>query len=459
MSVLRTLVAKSGGSVAKNLCKTAALGCIPLAFTLQGCSISNPIPKLPNMDLPFEKANASAYSAVDRRSWRINDASHFSGVVVADEPQAAQAAREILERGGNAADAAAGLYFALSVTYSGAAGLGGGGSCLYTEPGMGGVKQIDFPAMLPSSGGKVGVPGSIRGFAYLNVTHGRLAWNKVVEPATHLAGGEAVMSRATQAQLLAAKGRRPMPDGVTKDGKPISVGRHYSQPGLAATLGLIKGGGAGAFYNGDLADIFVSDSAKHGGTITEADLRGYKVSVSAANRKEVGKLRLFTRNTSDGSGQTWEGVDASSAKAAGSLSDAGSTSFVVADKDGRAAACVVSLGNLFGTGDVSLSSGIYYPDMANDAPLSSSVIMKTTGVGVTYVASASGASGVAKSKAIVSEVPMTNNPWLATSLRTIQGSGFDAVNVIYCREGISEDPTSCRFGTEPDGYGYGLMGR
>jgi len=222
---------------------------------------------------------------------------------------------------------------------------------------------------------------------------------------------------------------------------------------------LIQGGGAGAFYNGDLADIFIADAADHGGAVTEADMRSYKVKVSAADRKEVGKLRLFTRNNSDGMSKTWQDTDTSTAKNAGGLSDAGSTSFVVADEKGGAAACVVSLGNLFGSGEVSISSGIYYPDMSIDAPLSSSVIMKTSGVGLTYVGSASGASGVAKSKAIAAEVPMTASPWLATSLRTWRGSGFDALNVIYCREGIEEEPTSCRFGTEPDGYGYGLMAR
>lgn len=462
MSVLRTVVSKSGSSVAKITRLGAVFVAIPGLLALQGCSIANPLASLPDMDMPFEMQKSSSYSAVDRRIWRINDASRFSGLVIADEPQAAQVARQILEAGGNAADAATGLYFALSVTYPGAAGLGGGGSCLYSAPGALGVEQVDFPVRLPAGGGQVAVPGNIRGFAYISINYGRMPWRDVVGPAARLAGSGAVMSRATQRQLVAARGVS-LPDGMTSGGKLVQVGREYRQPGLAATVGLIQGAGAGALYNGDISNVFIADAQKAGGAVTREDMRAYKVRGRAAVRSTFNEKNLFVRDGSDEENNIWKSAVDGTAAAnrdmnSGTATDAGSSSFVVADSEGGAVACVVSLGGVFGSGKSSRSSGIFFSSAQDTSSLSNIAVVKHSKVGLIYAAaSGGGASGLFKSAAMVAEVPLSKQASLGGAMRNNQSSGFDAVNALYCVGGIADKPRSCRFGTEPASHGYGLM--
>ena len=56
------------------------------------------------------------------------------GYAVAPVPEAATAAKKILNQGGNAVDAATAAGFALAVTLPSRAGLGGGGACLIDLP-------------------------------------------------------------------------------------------------------------------------------------------------------------------------------------------------------------------------------------------------------------------------------------------------------------------------------------
>ncbi len=312
------------------------------------------------------------------------DGSSFAGAVIADEPTAALIARNALEKGGNAADAATALYFALSVTYPAAASLGGGGLCLVREPAKGDVTTISFLAARPQAGGAVGVPGNVRGFAYLQARYGKVAWSTLVSPAERMAATGFQVSRATARQFTdnaQVIGRSADLSGLfaRADGTPHGEAERIAQAALAGTLGRIRARGVAGFYQGDFAHQFVAQAAAQGGALTLADMRDYHPDIAPAQAIASGQLNVMLPATGFEAGTfaqaLWQDIqnakgtsdlNALAQKAATSVGasndalnhDYGSTSFVTVDATGGAVACGVTMNGAFGAGHVAPTSGV-----------------------------------------------------------------------------------------------------
>ncbi|MGB0758034.1 MAG: gamma-glutamyltransferase [Rubripirellula sp.] len=123
------------------------------------------------------------------------------GIVVSDSRIASQIGRDVLLDGGNAVDAAVATAFALAVAWPEAGNIGGGGFMLVRPAN--GKKPVcfDYRETAPLSMQKdsftrtdttftqkaVGVPGTVRGLAMAHAKYGRLAWARLVMPASKLA--------------------------------------------------------------------------------------------------------------------------------------------------------------------------------------------------------------------------------------------------------------------------------
>jgi gamma-glutamyltranspeptidase/glutathione hydrolase len=224
------------------------------------------------------------------------------GGVAAEEGTAAEVGIRILREGGNAADAAVAVAFALAVTWPEAGNIGGGGFWLSRDAG-GSVLAIDFRETAPgrarrdlfvadagrpapsSTEGPLasGVPGSVAGLALAHRKAGRLPWKRVVEPAIALARDGFVVT-PNVSESIASERTRLAKDPETArtflpGGQPPPPGSTLRQPALAKTLEAIRDRGADGFYRGQVARTLAEDQRLSGGLITRGDLGRYAARV------------------------------------------------------------------------------------------------------------------------------------------------------------------------------------
>ena len=226
-----------------------------------------------------------------------------NGMVVAQEERAARIGVEILDRGGNAVDAAVAAGFALAVTYPRAGNLGGGGFMLihlakgnrdvaidYRETAPAAATPTMFldaqgnpdPAKSRDSGLAVGVPGTVAGLALAEKKYGsgKIPLAELMAPAIHLAEQGFPVEDDTADSLPAAKARLARwPSSVSiffNGDEPLQQGDRLLQFDLADTLKAIAQEGPRAFYEGRIAEAIAAAARGAGGIMTADDLKAYR---------------------------------------------------------------------------------------------------------------------------------------------------------------------------------------
>lgn len=213
------------------------------------------------------------------------------GLVSAAHPLAALAGSEMLELGGNAADAAVAAAFALAVVEPSMSGLGGRVQILIRTQdgdhvGIDGTTQAPLsydPDTAPQAGygyPVIGVPGVPAGLLRAHAQYGTLPLSTVMEPAIRYAEdgfrllpGEAARQAAVAEQLGEFEGSRMY--FLKPDGTPYQAGDLFRQADLARTLRTIRDEGAEAFYTGSIAQAMAEDIQANGGAVTLESLGQY----------------------------------------------------------------------------------------------------------------------------------------------------------------------------------------
>ncbi len=222
-----------------------------------------------------------------------------NGMVVSAHPLASKVGSDILQAGGNAWDAAVAVQFALAVTYPVAGNLGGGGFAVY-RASDGTTGALDFREKAPEKAhrdmyldgaGEIidglslrghlasGVPGSVSGMVALHEKHGKLDWNKLVQPSIDLArngfpiteGGAGGLNRSMESFEKLNTFDLP----IVTHGEWVE-GDLFQQEALARTLERIRDHKNDGFYGGETARLFVEEMKRGGGVISYDDLRQYE---------------------------------------------------------------------------------------------------------------------------------------------------------------------------------------
>lgn len=302
--------------IRKGLALFLALG---ITVSLAACSPSAPSdasksnsPAVSTPDNEPEKPvltpaySVEGFETVDADGNRITtgrDATAKRAMATASKFEVSQVGAEIMEKGGNAVDAAVAMGFALGVCEPFTSGLGGGGlATIHTADGE--DIFVDFREIAPAaatldlyldaegksngntvSGGLAsGVPGDVAGLLYLLENYGTMSRQEVMEPAIRIATEGFTVSQYCANAISDAYEKAvefpEMQEVYWNDlGLPYEVGDVITNPDLAKALQKIADEGKDGFYKGEIAQALVDTVNKYGGVMTLEDLASYEVQV------------------------------------------------------------------------------------------------------------------------------------------------------------------------------------
>ncbi|HEY5409264.1 MAG TPA: gamma-glutamyltransferase, partial [Caulobacteraceae bacterium] len=254
-------------------------------------------------------AAAAVADAGPKPQHRATAGVYAHGMVVAANPLAAEAGRKVLERGGNAVDAAVAVQAVLGLVEPQSSGLGGGAFLLYFDGTTHRLTAYDGREAAPAAatpsfflqpdgrpmpffdailgGRSTGPPGAIAMLGLAHQQHGKLPWSDLFGGAEALAAeGFPVSPR------LAAESSFPLPQTsapdirayFTKaDGTKVQAGDILKNPAYARTLRALAASGPRTLLEGPIAaDIVARVDRDPGAVLTLADLKAYHAKADPA---------------------------------------------------------------------------------------------------------------------------------------------------------------------------------
>ncbi len=213
-----------------------------------------------------------------------------NGMVCAGQPLAAQAGMAVLQRGGNAVDAAIATAAALNVVEPNMSGVGGDGFIMIYNRQAGTIEvcngtgaapyatDVDWYRKngIPAKGIlSVSAPGLVDAWMASHERYGALSRAEVFDAAIDLSENGFPVTHVLSGVIAGDRLLQEFPDSqavFAPGGVALRPGQIIRQQGLARTFQAIVDGGRDAFYEGETARAIVKFSEEQGGLLSLKDL-------------------------------------------------------------------------------------------------------------------------------------------------------------------------------------------
>ncbi|KAK4941332.1 hypothetical protein LTR10_018742 [Elasticomyces elasticus] len=241
------------------------------------------------------------------------------GAVASESSICSNIGIDLLQQGGNAADALVGTVFCIGVIGCYHSGVGGGGFML-VRSSNGSYEFIDFRETAPAAafqdmynnntnasifGGLAsGVPGEVRGLAHLHSNYGKLPWSQVMAGAIKTARYGWNVTHDLVNYMQSANASAAVPNFLVNDpnwaidfapnGTLVGLGDTITRKRYANTLETIANEGPDAFYNGAIAEATIAALQAQNGTMTVEDLQNYTVAIRPPANITYRGYRMFS---------------------------------------------------------------------------------------------------------------------------------------------------------------------
>ena len=244
------------------------------------------------------------------------------GIVVTQNYLSSDIGLEILNKGGNAVDAAIAVGFSLTATLPRAGNIGGGGFMqVYIEEDKT-ILTIDFRSMAPKLATRefyqdaiedndnvtrkgykaIAVPGTVAGLFRAHELYGTLPMAQLIQPTIELLEAGVPVTQDLYFAINVGRYIKDDPESNKIFKEKLELGGVLKNPDLINTLKVLQIDGRDGFYKGKIAQLIEDQMILNGGLIRKTDLESYTVQLYAPIGTKYRDKRVYAMGPPSGGG-------------------------------------------------------------------------------------------------------------------------------------------------------------